>query len=171
MPFLLWKVPCKRLICPPSKQSHQVSCQILSSNRVSMSVLHSPVRYLQHTLVSYLFKVFWSYFGRKVVPGPSTAIIWNHNFSCSEGHRRAGSRVRLCEANGTWSGNTTTCESKDLKKTQNLTRPQSSMKGKRARERVFQSPFLPSHYPPLPPRASRVDHWGRVRHSIPFAIN
>ena len=155
MPFLLWKVPCKRLICPPSQQSHQVSCQILLSNRVSMSVLHSPVRYLQHTLVSYLFKVFCSYFGRKVVPGPSTAIIWNHNFSCSGGHRRAGSRVRSCEANGTWSGNTTTCESKNLKKTQNLTRPQSSMKGKRERERESSSPLFSF---PITPCSRRARH-------------
>ncbi|CAH3199242.1 unnamed protein product, partial [Porites evermanni] len=30
--------------------------------------------------------------------------------ACNEGHRLIGSRVRSCEANGTWSGNITTCK-------------------------------------------------------------
>ena len=35
--------------------------------------------------------------------------------------------MRSCEANGTWSGNITTCKSKNLKKTLHLTRLQSSI--------------------------------------------
>ena len=47
--------------------------------------------------------------------------------ACNEGHRLIGSRVRSCEANGTWSGNITTCKSKNLTKTQHLTLLQSSI--------------------------------------------
>ena len=33
--------------------------------------------------------------------------------SCNQGYRQRGSTIRSCEADGTWSGNTTTCNSKD----------------------------------------------------------
>ena len=34
------------------------------------------------------------------------------SFSCDKGYRMAGSRQRSCRADGTWSGDTTLCNSK-----------------------------------------------------------
>ena len=35
------------------------------------------------------------------------------SISCNQGYRQRGSTIRSCEADGTWSDNTTTCNSKD----------------------------------------------------------
>ena len=105
-----------------------------------MSLLHTSVRYLPHALVSYMFKVFCFISAERSCPvvqppvyGAITSLSCGSTYgsratiACNEGHRLVGSRTRSCEANGTWSGSTTTCESKNLKKTQHLTRLQASI--------------------------------------------
>ena len=36
------------------------------------------------------------------------------SFTCNKGYQITGSRLRSCRSDGTWSGNTTLCNSKDL---------------------------------------------------------